>query len=646
MNPIIICYQFNFYGLKPRSIAKFIQISFNESVQFISRSLILLFALVFLFYSAKVSAWEISDPPVSYGTFGTNVDNYGQLAVHPNGNVFVSGAFGSGSIEQLDEDGNSIRFFGPLQASGVAVDLDGNILVPDWNSQVGVDPGVYKFDVDGNPIDISGTDLGGTAYFQFAYSVAVDSQGNVYVSDWQGNGDADPIYKFDVNGDYVATIVGNGTSFDQISSVAVDGDDNLYVLDANNNRVQKFDSDGNFVLEITGNGGDWSFPEGFTVDSDGNIYVSDSGNERIQIFNAAGVFQQELDADDFGLVSFSYISGLYITEEGKLFVADSDKILTAQFDRSPAEIVPPSIPGDTTDDTTPILTGTVTDDSVITLVEISIDGGDYEACNADDGAFDEITEEYTCTVTTPLTEGEHTVEIRATDDLGHINEGETIASYTFTVGASAPDDDEEDDDNSSSSRNSSSRSSSAFVCRDEAPNSAPDLFQIDVNNDSAKLFFTPISNTDKYFISFSTNQSAEEHGEEVSLAKEGVQSHSVYFLTPNKSYFFKVRGQKGCMPGQWSNVMEVKTGSQGFKNTLNYYKDMLIKTTLVYTNKAINTGSYVKETSEKMSESSMDISPTAVPTVTPTRMVEQPVASQTPTELPEENKFCFLWWCF
>lgn len=131
-------------------------------------------------------------------------------------------------------------------------------------------------------------------------------------------------------------------------------------------------------------------------------------------------------------------------------------------------------------------------------------------------------------------------------------------------------------ENSSSSQSSSSSSSSPFtpVCGDAKPASTPDLFRVDTTNNSAKLFFTPIANTSRFYISFSTKPQAEEHGEEVELIKEGVQSHTIYQLKPNTTYYVKVRGQIGCMPGDWSGVMKIKTNSR------KYYKNVSISTAL------------------------------------------------------------------
>jgi ELWxxDGT repeat protein len=128
---------------------------------------------------------------------------------------------------------------------------------------------------------------------------------------------------------------------------------------------------------------------------------------------------------------------------------------------------------------------------------------------------------------------------------------------------------------SSSSNSSSSRSSSSISapgCSEQKPEGNIDLFQINTTRSSANLYFTPLLSTSSYVISFSTKPHAEEHGEQVMLAREGVQGHSIFFLSPNTTYYVKVRGQNGCMPGDWSNIMEFKTRSKSILSFLPFYR--------------------------------------------------------------------------
>jgi hypothetical protein len=115
----------------------------------------------------------------------------------------------------------------------------------------------------------------------------------------------------------------------------------------------------------------------------------------------------------------------------------------------------------------------------------------------------------------------------------------------------------------STRKNNNSPSVPNHTCHDTKPASIPDLFQIDTTDNSAKLFFTPINNTNNFYISYSsTNTNAEEHGTQVTLTKEGIQNFTINLLKPNTTYYIKVRGDNGCMPGDWSQIMKIKTNSK------------------------------------------------------------------------------------
>lgn len=175
--------------------------------------------------------------------------------------------------------------------------------------------------------------------------------------------------------------------------------------------------------------------------------------------------------------------------------------------------------------------------------------------------------------------------------------------------------------NNSSSPNSSSSNS---VCTNSKPLSKSDLFQINTTKNSAKLFFTPLADTSDFYISFSEKSHAEEHGEQVTLIRQGVQSHTIYQLKPNTIYYVKVRGQNGCMSGDWSNILKFKTDSKI------YYKNSTISNKIALIIKKISTPISVTQTNQNK-----DISPTS-----PT----QPKQSTSTTS--ETKKKCFLWWCW
>jgi len=89
-----------------------------------------------------------------------------------------------------------------------------------------------------------------------------------------------------------------GSSFSQPSDVAWDRAGNIYVADGlgSNNRVAKFDKDGRFIAHwgSTGSGqGQFMGVRAIAIDAQDNVYVADGGNKRIQVFDAQGAFKSE-----------------------------------------------------------------------------------------------------------------------------------------------------------------------------------------------------------------------------------------------------------------------------------------------------------------------------------------------------------------
>ena len=83
---------------------------------------------------------------------------------------------------------------------------------------------------------------------------------------------------------------GNG-QFNNPADVAVDSNNNIFVTDSSNNRVQKLNQDGNYLMKFgtfgSGNG-QFKAPIDLAIDPANNVYVSDSDNNRIQVFNNNG----------------------------------------------------------------------------------------------------------------------------------------------------------------------------------------------------------------------------------------------------------------------------------------------------------------------------------------------------------------------
>ena len=91
---------------------------------------------------------------------------------------------------------------------------------------------------------------------------------------------------------------GSGTGqFNRPWGITTDENNNVYVADWRNDRVQKFSSEGLFLKSFGDTGeseGKFQRPSDVAVDKNGNIYVSDWGNERVQIITSTGDFHTPL----------------------------------------------------------------------------------------------------------------------------------------------------------------------------------------------------------------------------------------------------------------------------------------------------------------------------------------------------------------
>jgi streptogramin lyase len=89
--------------------------------------------------------------------------------------------------------------------------------------------------------------------------------------------------------------------FRQPTDVAWDSEGNIYISDGYvNSRVAKYDKHGDWVKSWGENGtgpGQFRLPHAIAVDRNNNIYVGDRSNRRIQVFDTNGTFQRMFTID-------------------------------------------------------------------------------------------------------------------------------------------------------------------------------------------------------------------------------------------------------------------------------------------------------------------------------------------------------------
>lgn len=127
---------------------------------------------------------------------------------------------------------------------------------------------------------------------------------------------------------FVVSITGDESDpLRSTTGIALDAQNNVYVIDAPAERVQKFDSQGNFVLKWGSPGegeGQFDFNgwASLTVDHEGNLYTTEQGNHRVQKFDANGNFLQtfgSLGSDDG---RFLRPFGITVDPQGYIYVGD------------------------------------------------------------------------------------------------------------------------------------------------------------------------------------------------------------------------------------------------------------------------------------------------------------------------------------
>lgn len=185
----------------------------------------------------------------------------------------------------------SIARFG--QSFGIVADSQRNIYIADTQNDC-----IRKISYDGQVTTLAGkqgflsTDAA-SAKFYFVKGVVIDKPGNLFVADYNR------IYKVSPDG-VVSIFAGNGikgyadgnpetAQFSQIEDMVIDEEQNIYLTE--DHRIRKLTPQG-MVSTVAGStagyqdgnaiAAKFNEPKGLGIDEQGNIYVADANNNRIR----------------------------------------------------------------------------------------------------------------------------------------------------------------------------------------------------------------------------------------------------------------------------------------------------------------------------------------------------------------------------
>ena len=230
-----------------------------------------------------------------------------------NGTRGFSGDGGPAVSAQLD-----IKHF----TGGVATDAVGNVYIADTgNHRVRkiTSSGIISTVAGNGAAGFSGDGGPATGASLFAPTgLGVDAPGNLYVVD-TGN---QCIRR--VSPDGIITTVAASLSLGNVqrlgvagypTSVAVDGEGNLYIPDTENGRVRKVNPSGIITTVVDG----LRDPYGVAVDAAGNLFVTDSSNDQILKVSPSG----SITIFAPSLARLASPSGVALDPAGNLYIADS-----------------------------------------------------------------------------------------------------------------------------------------------------------------------------------------------------------------------------------------------------------------------------------------------------------------------------------
>ncbi len=228
--------------------------------------------------------------------------------------------------------------------AGIVLDGKGNLYLTEFDDDL-----IYEYTTSGKLVTKWGGNGHGPGQLTHPEKLALDAQGNLYVTEvgqntWDGSvAENDRIQKFSPTGTPLAQwgSLGSGSGqFNVPMGIAIDQQGNIFVADVANHRIQKLSSRGEPLIQwhTVGSGIGERTETGFdlALDASGNLYVSEpypigTGPERIEKFSPAGEPLAHWGESGSGPGQFNKPFCLTMDSKGNLYVVDSGNNRIQEF---------------------------------------------------------------------------------------------------------------------------------------------------------------------------------------------------------------------------------------------------------------------------------------------------------------------------
>lgn len=180
----------------------------------------------------------------------------------------------------------------------------------------------------------------GDNLFIMPHGLKVDNENNIWVTDVGLN----QVFKFSHDGKLLmklgeTKVAGNDSlHFNKPTDIVITKDGSFYVSDGyGNSRVIKFSATGKYLFEWGKKGdkeSEFNIPHGITLDENENVYVADRENNRVQVFDPNGKFLKQFADNSFGAIC----AVAFDKTQSKLFAVDDFTFLKVKHRGSDAFI--------------------------------------------------------------------------------------------------------------------------------------------------------------------------------------------------------------------------------------------------------------------------------------------------------------------